>query len=127
MKMTRFINFQLNKEKGFSLVEVLVSLVIISTVAISLFVELSKSESVHRELLHKSFARELAINLFNELTILKSYREPNASFKKEFGGIPFTLSSEYQVLDEQYELLVIKVYKQEKTPIYVFNGLSKIE
>ena len=110
---------------GFTLIEVMVSLFILSVVGISLFLQITWSEVSHRDLLHTAYAREVAINYANELTLSKGSAFSSREITKNFGGLSFQVKSTLEPYNENLNLLILQISTIDQKNMYTLQTLYK--
>jgi len=110
---------------GFTLIEVMVSLFILSVVGISIFMQITRAEVSHRELLYSAYAREVAVNYVNELSLSKGSAFSSRQQTKNFGGISFQIDSTLEPFNERLDLLILQISTTDKKNIYTLQTLYK--
>lgn len=109
--------------KGFTLLEVMVSLVMLSVVGIGIFLQLNQAELLHKKLLYKAYAREVAVNFYHELMLTKESNLAFTEVSKTFGDVPFKVSSNIDPISNDWNLLVLQVALPNQETIYTFRSL----
>ena len=115
----------LNNSRGFTLIEVMVSLFILSVVGISIFVQTTRTEVSHRELLYTAYAREVAMNYVNELSLSNGSAFSSRQLNKNFGGISFLVNSTLEPYNDKLDLLILNISTADQENIYTLQTLHK--
>ncbi len=115
----------LTARRGFTLIEVMVSLFILSVVGISIFVQITRAEVSHRELLYSAYAREVAINYANELSLSKGSAFSSRQLTKSFGGLSFQIKSSLEPYNDKLDLLILHISTTDHKNIYTLQTLHK--
>jgi prepilin-type N-terminal cleavage/methylation domain-containing protein len=115
----------LNNSRGFTLIEVMVSLFILSVVGISIFVQTTRTEVSHRELLYTAYAREVAMNYVNELSLSNGSAFSSRQLNKNFGGISFLVNSTLEPYNDKLDLLILNISTADRENIYTLQTLHK--
>ena len=115
----------LNNSRGFTLIEVMVSLFILSVVGISIFVQTTRAEVSHRELLHTAYAREVAMNYVNELSLTNGSAFSSRQLNKNFGGLSFLVNSTLEPYNDKLDLLILNISTADQENIYTLQTLHK--
>jgi len=109
-------------QPGFTLIEVMVSLFILSMVGMGIFLQINQTEMIHRELLHKAYAREVAINYVNQLSLQKRFVSVSQKVKENFGGLSFVINPVIEPYSDEFNLLLLEISLEDKN-IYNFQTL----
>ena len=115
----------LTNSRGFTLIEVMVSLFILSVVGISIFVQTTKAEVSHRELLYAAYAREVAMNYLNELALSNGSAFSSRQLNKNFGGLSFQINSTLEPYNDKLDLLILDISTADQKNIYTLQTLYK--
>ena len=111
--------------RGFTLIEVMVSLFILSVVGISIFVQTTRAEVSHRELLYTAYAREVAMNYVIELSLSNGSAFSSRQLNKNFGGISFLVNSTLEPYNDKLDLLILNISTADQENIYTLQTLHK--
>ena len=111
--------------RGFTLIEVMVSLFILSVVGISIFVQTTRAEVSHRELLYTAYAREVAMNYVNELSLSNGSAFSSRQLNKNFGGLSFLVNSTLEPYNDKLDLLILNISTADQENIYTLQTLHK--
>jgi len=111
------MKFQL---RGFSLVEILIAIIILSIAVIALYTQLISVQSNQHKVLLLSYGREIALNLLLE-TKIQDVPYGSASEIKEFGGIDFQTYREVTIIDEFYESVEIRILTAANELVYTMK------
>jgi len=115
----------LNNSRGFTLIEVMVSLFILSVVGISIFMQTTRAEVSHRELLYTAYAREVAMNYVNELSLSNGSSFSSRQLNKNFGGLSFIVNSTLEPYNDKLDLLILNISTEDQENIYTLQTLHK--
>ncbi len=115
----------LNNSRGFTLIEVMVSLFILSVVGISIFVQITRAEVSHRELLYTAYAREVEMNYVNELSLSNGSAFSSRQLNKNFGGLSFLVNSTLEPYNDKLDLLILNISTADQENIYTLQTLHK--
>lgn len=115
----------LNNARGFTLIEVMVSLFILSVVGISIFMQTTRAEVSHRELLYTAYAREVAMNYVNELSLSNGSAFSSRQLNKNFGGLSFIVNSTLEPYNDKLDLLILNISTADQENIYTLQTLHK--
>ena len=103
----------------------MVSLFILSVVGISIFVQTTRAEVSHRELLHTAYAREVAMNYVNELSLSNGSAFSSRQLNKNFGGLSFQINSTIDPYNDKLDLLILHISTADQKNIYTLQTLHK--
>lgn len=108
------------QHRGFSLVEMLIAIVILSIAVIALYTQLFSVQSNQHKVLLLSYGREIALNLLLE-TKIQEVPYGSVSDVKEFGGVDFQTYREVTIIDEFYESVEITILTGANELVYTMR------